>query len=57
MVVQTGASQPLIVKRETQRFNQVQFCPGVRTQPDDITRVWWDFWFEQSDVQQISSCT
>ena len=39
VVVEAGAAQLLVIKREPQRLDQVQATAGVGGQPDDIAGV------------------
>ena len=50
MVIQSGALDPGIVPREAERFDQMQACTGIGTQPDDVAGVLGNFRLKQNHI-------
>ena len=50
-VVETGTSELAVLHRETEWVDEVQTCPGIRTQAYDIARVRGDLGLEQNHVE------
>lgn len=51
MIIKSGTTTGLGVKRETKWLNQVQTCPGVGAKPDDVAGIRWNLGVEEDDVK------
>ena len=51
MIVKPGALDAGFIEIESQGFYEVQVRSGIGAQADDISRIGWNFWFMQNDVE------
>lgn len=51
VVVESGATQALVVHLEAQRFDQMQVAAAVGAQPDNVAGIRRNFWLKKDDVK------
>jgi hypothetical protein len=51
MIVEPGTPHAFIIQLESERSNQMQAAPGIRTKAYDISGVRRNFGFEQDQVK------
>ena len=48
-VIQPGPAELFLLEVESERLDEVQRCPRVGAQPDDVTRVRWNLGLVEND--------